>query len=129
MAVLQVQSTQDKQVVDITNEIARSVPAGSGVLHVFVAHTTAALTTANLDPGTDQDLLDALDNLLPDLEWRHAHDPAHAPDHLLSTIIGPSVSVPYHDGKLQLGMWQRIVLIEFDGPRERNITVSALKSA
>jgi secondary thiamine-phosphate synthase enzyme len=93
---------------------------------VFVAHTTAAITTADLDPGTDLDLLDALDGLLPEKQWRHPHNPAHAPDHLLSSIIGPCVMVPVEQGKLQLGTWQRIILVEFDGPRTRTVHLQLL---
>lgn len=116
-----IETEQKRQVVDITDEVGEHLPDGEGMLNVFVKHTTAAVTTADLDPGTDLDLLDALDKLLPDLKWRHPHDPSHTPDHLLASMIGPSVSVPYKDGRLELGTWQRIILIEFDGPRPRTI--------
>jgi secondary thiamine-phosphate synthase enzyme len=122
---LTVATKQKRQVIDITEQISKHLPAGEGMLTVFVAHTTAAITTADLDPGTDLDLLDALKALLPDLPWRHPHNPAHAPDHLLSSIVGPAVSVPFQNGQLSLGTWQRIILIEFDGPRERTIVVNA----
>lgn len=118
-----VRTTQKREVLDITDEVAGQLPGGSGVVTVFVQHTTAAITTADLDPGTDLDLLDFLDSLVPDKNWRHPHNPAHAPDHLLASSIGPSVSLPYKDGKLLLGAWQRIVLIEFDGPRGRMVVV------
>lgn len=91
---------------------------------MFILHTTASLTTADLDPGTDLDLLDALKNLLPDIQYRHPHNPAHTPDHILSSLIGPSLTVPVESGKLCLGTWQRVVLIELDGPRERNIQIT-----
>jgi len=91
---------------------------------VFVQHTTAAITTADLDPGTDKDFLDFLAAITPDKHWRHPHDPAHAPDHLLASIIGPSISVPYKDGRLLLGTWQRIILVELDGPRDRMVLVA-----
>jgi secondary thiamine-phosphate synthase enzyme len=92
--------------------------------HLFVLHTTAALTIADLDPGTDLDLLDAFDALIPKLEYRHPHDPSHVSDHILSSLIGPSLSVPVEDGDLLLGEWQRIILVEFDGPRDRQIVLS-----
>lgn len=122
-------STHSKhQVVDITDDIARQL-SGNGVVTVFVHHTTAAITVMDLDPGTDEDFIDFLDSLVPDRQWRHPHDPSHAPDHMLASLVGPSVAVPFQDGQLQLGTWQRIVLIEFDGPRDRNITVTTIKSA
>ena len=117
-------TTQRKQVVDITDLVARQLPAGSGVCHVFVAHTTAAVTTADLDPGTDLDMLDAFAAMMPKLAYRHPHNPDHVADHILASIIGPSVSVPFADGKLRLGTWQRVVLIELDGPRERDVVVT-----
>ncbi len=115
------------QVVDITETIEthlRNRPATDGVCVVFAAHTTCALTTADLDPGTDQDLLNALRHLLPQLSYRHPHDPSHAPDHLLSSLIGPSVAIPYQNHKLLLGTWQRVILVELDGPRQRTVHIS-----
>lgn len=124
MQQVQISTGKKREVVDITDDVAAAVPqTGSGVVTVFVQHTTAAITTADLDPGTDLDLLDFLDALVPSVQWRHPHNPAHAPDHLLASLIGPSVTVPYQDGELLLGTWQRITLIEFDGPRERNVCI------
>lgn len=128
MPTISIATKQKRQVVDITDEVAQQLPEGEGVVSVFVQHTTAAITTADLDPGTDQDLLDALDGLLPDKQWRHPHNPEHAPDHLLASIVGPGVTVPYENGRLQLGTWQRVILIEFDGPRDRSVVIAAGKA-
>jgi secondary thiamine-phosphate synthase enzyme len=121
---LSIETQYKRQVVDMTDRISQQLPEGRGTVTVSVLHTTAAVTTAELDPGTDEDLLEALDGLLPDVRWRHPHDPAHTPDHLLASIIGPSVSLAYADGQVQLGTWQRVVLIELDGPRLRNVILS-----
>ncbi len=127
---LNISTRKKRQVIDLTDEIAERIPPDfNGVVSILVRHTTAALTTADLDPGTDQDLLDALDKLLPDLDWRHPHNPKHAPDHLLASIIGPGTSIPARNGQLILGTWQRIILLEFDGPRERNIELTLLAAA
>lgn len=123
-------STKD-QVIDITDLVEEEIAKGnvvSGLCTIFVEHTTCCVTTADLDPGTDQDLLDALRYMLPPIRYRHPHDPRHTPDHILSSIIGPSVTIPFVKNQLQLGMWQRIVLIELDGPRERNISISCIPS-
>lgn len=115
------------QVVDITEAIEaqlRNRPETDGVCIAFAAHTTCALTTADLDPGTDQDLLNALRHLLPQLSYRHPHDPSHTPDHLLSSLIGPSVAIPYQNRKLLLGTWQRVILVELDGPRQRTLHIA-----
>jgi secondary thiamine-phosphate synthase enzyme len=130
MQTIAVPTTHKDQVVDITDMVAaqvRQAEREGGVCTVFAAHTTCALTTADLDPGTDQDLLQALRHLLPQqLSYRHPHDPAHTPDHILAAIIGPSVAVPYARRELLLGTWQRIVLIELDGPRSRTVHVTCL---
>ena len=123
MKRLKIKTERKRQVLDVTDLVEVELPEGDGVVTVFVQHTTAAITTADLDPGTDEDLLDFLDSLVPNRKWRHPHDPSHAPDHLLASLIGPSVTVPYADGKLLLGTWQRIILVELDGPRDRNIII------
>lgn len=125
MTDLIVKTTKKKQVVDITervNEILHD--KREGLVHLFLTHTTAALTTADLDPGTDLDMLDAFEALIPKLDYRHPHDPSHVPDHILSSLIGTSLTLPVKNEELVLGTWQRVVLIEFDGPRERRIIVS-----
>lgn len=121
-------STRKKdQIIDITDTVEgylRAEAHEQGLCSLFVAHTTCALTTADLDPGTDLDLLDALRRLLPEIAYRHPHDPAHAPDHLLSSLLGPSLVIPYEQHHLLLGTWQRVVLVELDGPRQRRMHLS-----
>lgn len=127
MNTLTIPTKKKKNIVDITDEIQDLVDKHKkedGVCHVFITHTTAALTTADLDPGTDLDMLDAFEEIVPKLNYRHPHNPAHAPDHIMSSIIGASVTVPIHRGELVLGSWQRIVVVELDGPRERNVVVT-----
>lgn len=119
---LSVTSTKPREIIDITAQVQESVNVNDGVAMITVAHTTCAITTADLDPGTDQDFLDFLIGIVPRAKWRHPHNPAHAPSHLLASLIGPSVSIPISAGKLVLGTWQRIILVELDGPRERQIT-------
>lgn len=101
----------------------------NGVCNLFLTHTTAALTTADLDPGTDQDYLNALEKMIPNLEYIHPHNSAHAPDHILSALIGTSLTLPVANGQLVLGIWQRVILIESDGPREREIVINLLQSS
>jgi secondary thiamine-phosphate synthase enzyme len=127
MKVLQVSTRSKREVVDLTQLCRKEFPHAEnarGIGHLFLLHTTAALTIADLDPGTDLDLLDAFDALVPKLRYRHPHDPAHVPDHILSALIGTSLTVPVKNGQLLLGEWQRIVLVEFDGPRRRELAIS-----
>ncbi|HET7639439.1 MAG TPA: secondary thiamine-phosphate synthase enzyme YjbQ [Ktedonobacteraceae bacterium] len=127
MRTFTITTRKKDQVVDITGTVENYLQQEKneqGLCSLFVAHTTCALTTADLDPGTDLDLLEALRHLLPRLSYRHPHNPAHAPDHLLSSIIGPSLVLPYAGHQLVLGTWQRIVLVELDGPRQRTMHMS-----
>ncbi len=126
MQRLSVKTRKKREVVDITGLVEELISEAkqTGTCSVFVLHTTAALTTADLDPGTDLDLLDAFEAMVPKLRYRHPHNPAHVGDHILSAMIGTSVSVPVENGRLLLGTWQRIILLEFDGPRERELAIS-----
>lgn len=122
-----IRTTKEKEIVDITEHIQKVIAEHDlkeGICHLFCLHTTCALTTADLDYGTDQDMLDAFEHIVPKLQYRHPHNPAHVKDHVMATIIGASLSLPVEQSKLILGTWQRIILVEFGGPRERNIVVS-----
>src|SRR6185437_8975880 len=122
-----VKTRKKREVLDITDLIEErlvSSPMSTGVCNLLVLHTTAALTTADLDPGTDLDLLDAFEAMVPKLRYRHPHNPAHVGDHIMSALIGTSVSLPFETKKLLLGTWQRVVLVEFDGPRDRDIVMT-----
>ena|SRR5436305_13918703 len=127
MQRITVKTRQKRQVVDITDIVEEHLVSSSvatGVCSLLVLHTTAALTTADLDPGTDLDMLDAFEAMIPKLRYRHPHNPAHVGDHIMSALIGTSVSLPFEEKKLLLGTWQRVVLIELDGPRQRELALS-----
>ena len=128
MKRISIKTHKKREVVDITEEVQASLrkehARQSGVCHLLLLHTTAALTTADLDPGTDLDLLDAFEAMVPKLRYRHPHDPSHMPDHILSALIGTSLSLIVEEGQLVLGTWQRVVLIELDGPRQREIVIA-----
>src|SRR5437764_649255 len=127
MKTITISTKKKDEVVDITETVEnllQEMQTQSGTCIIFVAHTTCALTTADLDPGTDLDLLNALRLMLPHISYRHPHDPSHTPDHILSSILGPSLAIPYQDGHLLLGTWQRVILVELDGPRRRTLHVS-----
>lgn len=100
---------------DITRECADFVRGeGDGLLNVFVPHATAGVVVMELGSGSDADLTDALDRLLPrDDRWRHAHgSPGHGADHVLPLLVPPSITVPVVGGELQLGRWQSIALLD-----------------
>ena len=130
MQRLTIRTRRKREVIDITDAIqkllSRKHSDKSGLCSLLVLHTTAALTTADLDPGTDLDMLDAFEAIIPKLHYRHPHNPAHVPDHILSALIGTSVALPFRDARMILGTWQRVVLIELDGPREREIVATVV---
>jgi secondary thiamine-phosphate synthase enzyme len=125
--------TGDREaVVDITGECERFVreATGDGLLHVFVPHATAGVALMETGSGSDADLLEALRDLLPaDERWRHAHgSKGHGRSHVMPALVAPYASVPVLDGRLQLGTWQRICLIDLNVDNAvRNVRLSLLR--
>ena len=102
-------------VTDLTVSCERFVAGeADGLLSVFVPHATAGLVIVEIGAGSDLDLVDALDRLLPrDDRWRHRHgSPGHGADHVLPLLAPPSLTVPVIAGRLALGTWQSIVLLD-----------------
>jgi secondary thiamine-phosphate synthase enzyme len=85
-----------------------------GLLHVFVPHATAGVVVMELGSGSEADLMDSLDRLLPrDDRWRHRHGPSgHGADHVLPLLAAPSVTLPVIRGELELGTWQSVALVD-----------------
>ena len=129
LATLEVQTQSAKQVIDITARVEaeiEGVPGGS--CHLFLRHTTAGLMVVTSESGVPEDIMDILQTLTPPIPYRHA-SPAHVAAHFLSALVGPSVHVPVRDGKLALGEFQRIALMEFEGPRRREVEMRLLADA
>ncbi len=125
-----IRTSKHREVVDITPEVEQvlnRLKFKQGLCHLFLMHTTAALGIADLDPGTDLDMLDAFEAMMPKLKYRHPHDPDHVTEHILSTALGVSLMIPVENLRPVLGTWQRIVLFEFSGPRIREIVVSCIQ--
>jgi secondary thiamine-phosphate synthase enzyme len=101
--------------------LADVAPGRDGLLNIFVPHATAGLIVMELGAGSAGDLVAALDRLLPrDARWRHAHgSPGHGADHVLPLLVSPSLNVPVLSGRMQLGTWQSVALLDPnpDNPR------------
>jgi secondary thiamine-phosphate synthase enzyme len=126
-----IKTTRKRQIIDITeilNKLIGQNKMSEGLCSVFVKHTTAALVVCDLDPGYEHDYVAVFEKLLPDISYKHPHDPKHFSDHILSAIMGVSQTIPVSKGSLLMGTWQKVVLMEFNGPRERELCINFLKS-
>jgi secondary thiamine-phosphate synthase enzyme len=105
-----------KTTVDITSQVQSFCEGkGDGILSVFVPHATAGIALFETGAGTETDVMESIDRLLPadPSMWRHEHGtPGHGRDHVLPAFISPSVTIPVLDGRLQLGAWQSIVIVD-----------------
>ncbi|HEY0157668.1 MAG TPA: secondary thiamine-phosphate synthase enzyme YjbQ [Thermoanaerobaculia bacterium] len=122
-----VRTSEREQILIVTREVDQalsSIAKGDGICTIVVPHTTCAISVnENADPDVPADLTKALRAMIPNVQFRHGEGNSDA--HLLSMMIGVSLSWPYRNGKLVLGRWQGIYFVELDGPRERKVTVYA----
>lgn len=116
--------------VDITSEVAGFVRGrGDGLVSVFVPHATAGVAIFETGAGSDRDLVDHLDTLFPrDDRWSHRHgSPGHGADHVVPAFVSPSVTIPVIDGRMTLGTWQSVVLVDPNGDNpNRRVRLSFL---
>ncbi|MEA2626743.1 MAG: hypothetical protein QOD06_2788 [Candidatus Binatota bacterium] len=129
MHKIKVQTTNRREITDITalvSRVVREIGVMKGICHVFVPHTTAAVTlNENTDPNVRHDMLGALDRMVPQ-EAEYLHAEGNSPAHLLATLVGSSETAFVENGKLVLGAWQALYLCEFDGPRMRTVLIKII---
>lgn len=124
MAAFTVSTDERLSVVDVTDRVASSLPAGAeGTATVHVDHTTAAVTVNEAEPRLLGDFETALSDLVPDEGWDHDQLDGNADAHVRAMLVGPSVTVPVSNGQPDLGTWQSVLLVECDGPRTRTVRV------
>lgn len=132
-AQIRISTEGNGDIIDITpgvQEIINTAGISDGLVNVFVAHSTAAVSLIECEPGGVRDLREVMERLIPsDQDYHHnrmAGDTnAHA--HLRAAVIGPSEVVPLKDGRLQTGTWQQFVLVDFDdSPRQRTVMVQVI---
>ncbi len=132
--VFEVATREAKECIDVTDRVRAVVGragVSEGLCHVMVLHSTAAVVVNEFDdPNIGRDVLTALDRAVPDhAGWLHDRidDNAHA--HIKAALLGPSELVSVRHGDLLLGTWQRILLVELDGPRTRKLSVTLLRAS
>jgi secondary thiamine-phosphate synthase enzyme len=132
-AQIRVSTEGDSDIVDITRgveEIVATAGISEGVVSVFVAHSTAAVTLIEYETGGVADLRDLMERLVPasgDYHHNRTAGDSNAHAHLRAAVIGPSEVVPLKSGRLQTGTWQQFVLVDFDDrPRERTVMVQVV---
>jgi len=124
----EVKTSYKYELINLTDQIQKAVEEAGvkeGAALVFVPHTSAAIITEEDEPGLKEDFY----SLFKEFEKRtYRHPDGNAEAHILAGMIGHSRVIPIKDGKLDLGTWQSILLVEFDGPRQRRVTVTVLPS-
>jgi secondary thiamine-phosphate synthase enzyme len=132
METLRVKTNQRTQLVDVTREVQRVVAESrveSGICHVFVPHTTAAvMINEHADPDVATDLVGIFDRLVPH-QGPYRHSEGNTDSHAKAVLVGASQVIFVAGGKLALGTWQGIFFCEFDGPRERKVWVKVVGDA
>ena len=132
--ILKVTSKREGDIIDITPEVKKAVRDSyvhEGIVHLFVQHSTAALTTIEFEPGVLSDLKRSLSVLAPD-DAGYAHnarwDDGNGRSHVKAALVGPSITIPLAGGDLLCGTWQQIVLLELDvnAGRERTIICTVI---
>ncbi len=129
METFTVSTSKKYEIVDITpqvKEIVQKSKIKNGICTVYTPHATSSIIiNENYDPNVMDDIIEALDKLIPEGKWRHDRIDNNAASHIKAAIIGPSETIPIKDGRLMLGQWQNIMLADFDGPRnDRQIFVT-----
>jgi secondary thiamine-phosphate synthase enzyme len=122
---IQLSTKSRTSVIDVTDEIATYLNKSglkSGIINIYIPHTTACVTINENDTSFWRDLLDTFQLIAPDRKTYHHQPNSNA--HILSSMINPSVSIPFSKGGLMLGTYQRILFLELDGPRGRKIIIT-----
>ena len=124
-----VETERRMQVIDVTDRIESIIPAdASGLCTVFVRHTTVGVCVNEGEPQLLRDVEAFLGDVVADDGWRHDELDDNADAHLRALLVGSDVTIPVEDGRLALGTWQSVLLVECDGPRRRTVSVTLLET-
>ena len=129
MKTLQINSRKKVEMIEVTSEIRaiiKTTDISNGMIHLYVPHTTAAITiNENADPDVSRDLIMELNKIVPFEDGYH-HQEGNSAAHLKSSLIGVSEFIPLENGEMIVGIWQGIYFCEFDGPRQRKLHIQVI---
>lgn len=127
---LSIRTSRQKEMLDITPQAEQAVAksgAKEGICLVYLPHATAGIIINEFEPNIESDFLSAFERLFPKGNWRHNEIDDNAEAHLKSGFAGPGECIPIEGGRLALGTWQRVLLCEFDGPKNRRVIVKVIR--
>lgn len=120
--MIEISTSRKTEVIDITRRVEEEVRVSGvkdGIALIYATHATAAIVINEFEPRMEQDMVDAVSDMFTNRRWRHDEIDDNAKSHLRSMLLGPGEVVPVENGRLVLGTWQSIILVELDGPRSR----------
>jgi len=125
---IQITTSSKRQLIDITKHVEKLLKESriaDGLVCIFAQHTTCSIIISEIEDNLEYDIINFLDKKGPKCPFKHSSygNTSHTSAHILSSTIGQSVLVPFTQKALQLGTWQRICLLELDGPRQREVIV------
>ncbi len=124
MNVISIETRSREEVVDITEEVKRAITGKNGILVVYSYHTTTGIVINEAETGLLKDIIEKLSDLVPrNAGYSHDRIDSNAHAHIKASLIGNSAVIPVENGKPALGTWQRVLFLEFDGPRRRRVHV------
>ncbi|MDW7989265.1 MAG: secondary thiamine-phosphate synthase enzyme YjbQ [Archaeoglobaceae archaeon] len=126
MITIEIKTRKRNEILDITTDIEKFLE-GNGVVLIFTPHTTASIILNEAESRLLEDILSFLEKIAPyNSYYKHNEIDDNADAHLKASLLGNSVVLPFENGKLQLGTWQRILFLEFDGPRTRKVFLKVI---
>ncbi len=125
----EIKTNEKYQLIDITEKVQKIVSdIKEGICLIYVPHATASvIINENYDPNICTDIINFLKEKIPEGKWLHDRIDGNAAAHIKSAILGPSESIPVKNGKLLLGIWQAVMIADWDGPKQRKIIIQVVE--
>lgn len=126
MISIEIKTNSRTEIIDITEKVEKLLE-GSGIVLIYTPHTTASVILNEAEKRLLEDILMTLEKIVPtNSRYKHNEIDNNADSHIKASLLGNSVIIPFENGKLNLGTWQRVLFVEFDGPRTRKVYLKVL---